>query len=85
MNYRDAENQLKRFALLLRNAAPDQWEQFLKAFEAYDWTITVAVTRADPASILNAQGAAQQTQTLLKLFVECATQPGPQPPSAQQE
>lgn len=59
---------LKHFAFQLRNAEPKAYEAFLEAFDAYATEITVAVTDAPAADILNMQGRAKQTLVLLNVF-----------------
>lgn len=75
-------------AYFLRNAAPAEWAHFLQQFEAEVRAVTVAVTVADPAVILNVQGRAQYCHSLLGVFKECETigskpqQPSPPVPRA---
>lgn len=66
-----SNSDLSDAALRLRNAAPDQFDHFLKVFQVYNYDVTVAVTVADQATVLQAQGRAQQTTALERLFREC--------------
>lgn len=74
---------LSHFALRLRNADPEGFEQFVAAFDAYTGEITVAVTDAPQDQILNMQGRAKQCLAFLRLFRECHIQKPtqPQPPA----
>ena len=57
--------------LRLRNADPSGFEDCLKAFGEYTDEVTVAVTEADPNTILAMQGRAQQCRAILRLLREC--------------
>ncbi len=62
---------LSVLCLRLRNADPQVWDAFLAQFAAYTNDATFALTKAEPAEILIAQGRAQQCHALLRLFKEC--------------
>jgi len=71
---------LSHFALRLRNADPEGFEQFVETFAAYTNEITVAVTEAPQDQVLNMQGRARQCLAFLRLFRECHIPETPQPP-----
>jgi hypothetical protein len=76
---------LKQACLMLRNAAPEQWDGFLRVMIDYTDRVTFAVTEADANTVLNAQGRAQQLHALLRVYHECEpklppAQPAPKPP-----
>jgi hypothetical protein len=58
-------------ALKLRNTDPRVFEHFVNLFSVYTEEVTVAVTEADPTTILVMQGRAQQCRALLRLLQEC--------------
>ncbi len=59
---------MQHFAYILRQADHKAYQSFLEALDAYATEITVAVTDAAPADILNMQGRAKQTLVLLHLL-----------------
>jgi len=64
---------LKKFgeiALRWKNSDPDLYKQFLLLLDAYAFDVTLAVTEASSAEILQAQGRAQQARKFLQLFSE---------------
>jgi len=76
---------LSHFALRLRNADPEGFEQFVETFAAYTNEITVAVTDAPQDQILNMQGRAKQCLAFLRLFRECHALKSPLQPPARNE
>lgn len=72
---------LKQSMLFLRNAAPEEFVNFLKELESYVMEITVAVTDAPASDVLLLQGRAQQARALLRSLAECHLQPKPRPPT----
>lgn len=66
---------LKTYLHFLRNAAPEEFDRFVKELATYTDEVTVAVTEAPPDAILNMQGRAQQAIAMLRLFEECHTPP----------
>lgn len=56
-------------AIFLRNAAPQQWDEFVKAFELHVYQTTMSVIQADAAHIMTAKGAAIHAQSLYEDFV----------------
>ena len=58
-------------SLKLKNAAPEQWDVFLKAFAAYAGHMNYIVADADASQIMIAKGFALQCRELFKLFEEC--------------
>jgi hypothetical protein len=74
--FRDA---LQRTALVLRNAAPGEWDGFLSALADYSQDITLAVIEAPPNEILKHQGRAQMMLSLHRMFEECDNAKTPQP------
>lgn len=63
-------NKFGEFALKFRNHDPELYERFLRHLDAYVFEVTVAVTEALPADILNYQGRAQQARKFFQLFSE---------------
>jgi hypothetical protein len=59
---------IAHFAHMLRSADPKAYESFITALDAYATEITVAVTDAPAAEILNMQGRAKQTLVFLALL-----------------
>lgn len=72
---------LQHFALQLRAADPKAYQSFLEVLDAYATEITVAVTEAPAAEILNMQGRAKQTLVILHLL----RTPKPLPTPSQQQ
>lgn len=58
-------------ALLKRSSAPDAWENFIGAFEAYTFTKIGECADADMATVVLAQGFARQCKKFLQMFTEC--------------
>lgn len=77
-----AEPDLSRAALILKNAAPAEYENFVKVYETYFHTVTAAVTEAPPDQVLIMQGRARQCKAELRTFVECSIVPTPKTPAA---
>lgn len=77
--FRDA---LQRKALFLRNAAPQEWDDFVNAFADYSQDVTLAVIEAPSPEILKNQGRAQMMLSLHRMFEECdkAATPAAKPP-----
>ena len=67
--------ELSAACLRLRNAAPEQWDLFVKVFAVYDYETTVAVVNTLPQDVSNMQGRAQQCRALLRIFTECDKPP----------
>lgn len=53
-----------------KNQDPALYEQFLRLLDAWTFEITVAVTEASSADILQAQGRAQQARKFMQVFSE---------------
>jgi hypothetical protein len=53
-----------------KNVDPQLYTQFLAVLDQYVFEVTVAVTEASSAEILQAQGRAQQARKFLLLFTE---------------
>jgi hypothetical protein len=61
-------DELSLAAARLSRAAPNGWDDFLRAMKTYsDWK-SADVVAATPADIFTAQGRARQCTDLLKLF-----------------
>lgn len=59
---------LKAETMRLRAAGGEQYENFVKAFEAYYHDVTEAVTDTPADQVLGAQGQARATKKLLLMF-----------------
>lgn len=68
---------LSRASLILKNAAPEEWENFVKEFSAYYSDVTAAVTDADASNVLIEQGGARRCKALFRIFTECELKPKP--------
>ena len=55
-------------AIYLRNAAPQQWDDFVRAYAAHAEKRTYEVLTADAASIMTMKGAALEAQSTLEDF-----------------
>jgi len=64
-----ATQYLSHVCAKIRNAAPDEWSQFIEAFGLLADDVTVRVVEADAATVLIAQGSARQMHGLLKVFL----------------
>lgn len=53
-----------------KNVDPRMYEQFLRLLDRHVQEVTVAVTEAPSAEILQAQGRAQNARQFLRLFTE---------------
>jgi hypothetical protein len=62
------------FALKFKNHDPKLYEKFLRVMDEYTHEITVAVTEADPNSILMLQGRAQQARKFMQVMSEFRTE-----------
>jgi hypothetical protein len=62
---------LSHVCAVLKNAAPNEWQQFVEAFGILADDVTVKVVEADAAVVLIAQGSARQMNGLLKTFLTC--------------
>jgi hypothetical protein len=62
---------LARSVLFLRNAAPEQFAQFMTQFETYVNDRVLAVTDAGSDEVVQMQGRALALRTLLRLIKEC--------------
>lgn len=58
----------------LRARAPEEWQEFVKMFEAYTVEVVDAVTDADAATIMTAKGFAQANKAWLKTFTSLDAQ-----------
>jgi hypothetical protein len=63
-------HELSLAAAKLSRAAPNQWEQFVKAFEMYTAVAVQACVAAPPDKVLIAQGQARQSAEILNLLNE---------------
>lgn len=68
--------EIQRVAEKFRNLDPKLYEMFLRLMDAWTFEVTVAVTTASSADILQAQGRAQQARKTMQVFSE------PPPPEA---
>lgn len=75
----------KRFqavVTLLKNTDPRVYNEFLRMLDTHVWEVTVAVTQASSAEILQAQGRAQEAQKIMQLLSEFTpVAPTAQPPT----
>lgn len=63
-------NRIRVIAGLWKNTDPRLYEQFLRLLDEHVQEVTVAVTEAPSAEILQAQGRAQNARQFLRLFTE---------------
>lgn len=70
----------KQVCLHLRNAAPDQWSDFVLMFEMYTQEAVEAVVYANRDMVVEAQGGAKQLRALLEAFKTCTDEPKPASP-----
>lgn len=68
---------LQNNARFLRNAAPNQWVEFVSAFGDYVDAITYQIVNAPESEVRVAQGRAQQCAALMRLFTELDKKPSP--------
>jgi hypothetical protein len=61
-------DELSIVAARLSRAAPNMWEEFVKAFDVYAATVAGACVHAASDKVLNAQGRAQQCADLSSLL-----------------
>lgn len=75
----DPKQQIGEIAAFFKNQDTLLYEKFLRALDAYVFDVTVAVTNAPSADILQAQGRAQQARLFMRIFSEAKvpTQPTP--------
>lgn len=62
--------EIKKIAELWKNVDPKVYEKFLRHLDAHTFEVTVAVTEAPSAEILQAQGRAQHARKLMAVFSE---------------
>jgi hypothetical protein len=65
------DGELSRWALLLRNAAPEQWIGFMEQFQDYVDETVYAVSEAPSEEVIRMQGRALALRTVLRIFQEC--------------
>lgn len=70
-------NKISEIALKWKSIDPGLYEHFLRLMDAYVDEVTVAVTEAPAADILQAQGRAQNARMFLRIFTEVLEQPTP--------
>ena len=61
----------------LRNAAPEQFDTFVRGYSQHCDNVTVAVIEADASEILTAKGRAQHARWLLKALQDTQNPPEP--------
>jgi hypothetical protein len=64
-------NELTQRALFLRNAAPEQFAEFLAALRAYVADLALDVTDAGNDDVLRMQGRALTARVMLRVLEEC--------------
>ncbi len=62
--------QLAKAAKLLRNTAPEEFDNFAASFNEYAATIMQKVLESDASSILNSQGQAQMCVQIRRILEE---------------
>ena len=62
--------QFRRVVAVLRNAAPEEYDVFVRYFDTYTIDALHAVTEADSVEILTMKGRAQQCLALLRIYQE---------------
>jgi len=67
------DHKLLLAAFDLSNAAPQQWEAFKAAFDAYTIETCERAVQSEPSVALTAHGNAQGTVALNKMFKELRT------------
>lgn len=73
------EDVLSHACFVLRNAAPEEWDYFKRAFFAYARDIERGVVKAGADHVLIAQGSARQCWSLETLHNECEDRNTPKP------
>ena len=68
-------DELQRSVLFMRNAAPEQFDRFMRAFEVYVDDNVYAVTEAALDEVTRMQGRALALRGLLRIFQECDRRP----------
>lgn len=72
---------LSKTALLMRNGNPEAFEAFCRGLDYYKGELVDQLTKADSATVLQAQGRVQTVDVLLRLLKECHIEkPKPTPP-----
>lgn len=71
---------LSTAACHLKHAAPEEWNEFLRAFHSYTGALTATVIEAPGERVLIEQGRARQCLKFIQIFQEC----DPPPPVANQ-
>lgn len=72
-NEKSPGEHLRIAALRLRNAAPQEWDEFMLAFQRYTDKAVYDILKADASTILGAQAAAQQCGYLFDILEHCET------------
>lgn len=62
---------LSQLALFVRNAAPEAWENFVRAVEGYAYSVAAQMTYAPTEELPIAQGRAQAILALLDILKNC--------------
>jgi hypothetical protein len=68
-------DRFSQIALRVRNCAPREWDEFVKAFAKATEQVTATVIDATPDTLLHAQGRAKQMHSVLHLLENCANPP----------
>ena len=71
--------ELQDVAARFKNYDPPLYDKFLRLLDAWTFEVTVAVTEASAAEILQAQGRAQQARKLMQIFSEATELPSATP------
>jgi hypothetical protein len=58
-------------AARLAHAAPDSWDEYIKAFHAYSWSLAEHVVSSPPDVLIVNQGRAQGVSGLGRLLADC--------------
>ena len=73
---------LQKYAHALQMAAPREWEDFLRCFDAYAHEGVLALVNSPQDQVLQQQGSSRAYLHLLRSFRDCAN-PRPQRPPSQ--
>lgn len=65
------ERSLDEYALLLKNAAPEPYDEFVDAVERYVGELYAGIVRCPVEELVNYQGRIQQAQGFLHLIRNC--------------
>ena len=77
------DRKLAQQAMYLRNAAPEQYAQFVQEFASLATSAALTMLASKPENIMSDQGWAKAWQYILRTLKDCDSRVPPQKPTAE--